>query len=120
MFNAFGDDALSESALGEITRNYYNANGNLTRQVLPNGTSYLYAYDTVGNLLSETDPLGYTTTFTYNTSNDLTSYTDPNGNTTDYAYNSDTIFFRSHTPMALRSNTLTIPWGGDPVSRCGR
>ena len=110
MVNSFGEPTVTQDALGQITRDYYDDNGNLIRQVLPNGTSYAYKYDARGNLLGETDPLGNTTNFTYDTDNNLTSYTDANGNTTDYAYNSSNDLLSTTYANGADESTPTIPW----------
>jgi RHS repeat-associated protein len=86
LFNAYGEPTVEQDALGQITHNYDDANGHLTRTVEPDGTVYTFTYDSRGNLLGETDPRGDTVTLTYDARNNLTGYTDPNGNTTRYGY----------------------------------
>jgi RHS repeat-associated protein len=87
-FNLYGAPAVTIDPLGNVTRDYYDSNLDLTEVAGPGGSTYTYTYDANGNLTSETDPLGLTTTFTYNAANDLTSYTDASGNTTSYSYDS--------------------------------
>ena len=86
MYNAFGEAAMSQDALGEITRNYYDSSGDLLKTVLPDGGDYTYSYDAQGNLLTETNPLGETDSFTSDANNNLVTSTDPNGNVTSYAH----------------------------------
>ncbi len=72
--------------LGNITRNSYDADSNLTSVVAPDGTTTTYQYDSRGNITSETDPLGNVTRFTYDpTFSRLLSSQDPRGYTTSYA-----------------------------------
>jgi RHS repeat-associated protein len=86
--NQFGAATITQDPLGLLTHFYYDANGNLIREVLPNGAVETSTYDTQGNVLTQTDPLGNTISYAYNAANDLASYTDPAGNKTSYTYDS--------------------------------
>lgn len=52
----------------------YDANGNVTLMLEPNGAYWHYTYDAMSNLTSCTDPLGYVTSLQYN---DATNPTKP-------------------------------------------
>ena len=97
LYDASGQIAQIDNALGYGSQFTYDANGNLLSNVQPNGATYTYSYDTHGNQTGEVDPLGNHVTMTYDPSDSkLTSLTDANGHTTSYQYN---------TQGDLQSNT---------------
>ena len=55
-FNLFGAPAVTIDPLGNVTRNYYDSNLNLTQVIGPGGTTYTYTYDANGNLTSPDGP----------------------------------------------------------------
>jgi RHS repeat-associated protein len=55
----------------------------------PNGHITRNTWDARGNLLSGTDPLGHTTTVAYNSTNDPISVVDPSGTTTTLTYDAN-------------------------------
>jgi RHS repeat-associated protein len=74
--------------LGNVTANYYDANGNIIKVTDALGGNTLRTYDANNNLLTETNPLNETRTYTYDANNNRLTETDPLGNTTTYTYNS--------------------------------
>ena len=99
----------------QLTNYTYNAQGNVTEKIDPDGRETLYTYapngidvvaiqqqdgsglDTIAQYtyntqhepLTYTDAAGKTTTYAYNARGQRTSVRDPLGNTTTYTYNSD-------------------------------
>ncbi len=73
-------------ALGRITLWEYDPNGNVERQVNPDGTDITWTYNSFGQKLTETDENSNTTNYTYDPNGLLTQITDPNGNHTWYGY----------------------------------
>ncbi|MDD5523548.1 MAG: hypothetical protein PHI84_22245, partial [Kiritimatiellae bacterium] len=65
----------------------YNGNNQATRVRLPNGSSYLYAYDSRGNMVSKKFPDGSCEQYSWHpVFNKTTSFTDRNGNIFRYEY----------------------------------
>jgi RHS repeat-associated protein len=87
LFDRFGATAETIDPLGNVTRDQYDGNLNLTEVDGPQDTRTTYQYDANGNLVQETDALGNLQKFTFDANNNLASATDGNGNTTHYAYN---------------------------------
>jgi len=99
-----------QDELGRNTTFQFNSAGNVTKQINPDSTSRLqafdpntdltsmtdaigavtgYQYDTNGNLLKRIDALGETRTFTHDPAfNHVTSLQDADGNVTQYQYDS--------------------------------
>ena len=113
-------------ANGNVTQLFYDAQGNLIREVDPlggetaftydadknktsetdaNGNTTLFTYDDRGNMLTKTDALGNITTFTYNAFNKLVSATDPLGRTTTAVYDSQGNMTQFTNPAG---NTATL------------
>ena len=63
----------------------YDAIGQLTKRIEPDGTAISYTYDATHNRASVTVPSG-TTTFTYDDANRLRAVTEPGGGETNYTY----------------------------------
>ncbi len=86
----FGDDRgnLAEmiDPLGNITRNTFDANGNLVKTVAADGTTTTYTYDANGNMTSETDALGNKVQFTYNLLAEPLTFVNQQGDATSYQY----------------------------------
>lgn len=113
-------------AQGNITRNHYDAQGNLIKTVWaegkPEGTSTTYSYDNYGQAITETtgnaikratyndqglpvtitDGEGNTVSYTYNLTGSVTSYTDQNGNKTLYNYDSNNNLIEKTEPNGSR------------------
>jgi len=80
--------------LQEVFSFEYDANGQTTKQILPDLSEVLYSYDANGNLISLTPPNRPTHFFEYDGKNNETSYKAPtlaglNSNEIVYEYNSD-------------------------------
>jgi RHS repeat-associated protein len=80
-YNETNDRTSVTDALGRKTT-YTWESGNLVRVVRPDGTAFVYTYDSSGQRLSAKDPVGRTTSFTYNQHGDLVEVRSPLGCTT--------------------------------------
>jgi RHS repeat-associated protein len=96
----------------------------------PNGYLTRQTWDASGNLLSKTDPLGRITTYTYDAQNDLLTSTDPSSVTTTNTYDAHGNLLTTSTPLVGTgtSRTTTYAYGDsshpgdvtsmtDPVSK---
>ena len=99
-----------------MTKNEYDANGNLISVTDPLGSKTTYLYDGSGKLISQTDPTGWVTY--YNTDDDssstevkdalgrVISSTDKDGKTTNYQYDIDSHLIKITDPNgAISTNT---------------
>ena len=99
-----------------MTKNEYDANGNLISVTDPLGNKTTYLYDGSGKLISQTDPTGWVTY--YNTDDDssstevkdalgrVISSTDRDGKTTYYEYDIDSHLIKITDPNgAISTNT---------------
>ncbi|MHB9047276.1 MAG: RHS repeat-associated core domain-containing protein [Pirellulales bacterium] len=93
-----------------VTEYTYDAKGNVTHIVYPDGTWEDYAYSPAWNRpTSFTDRRGHSTTFTYHPDNgNLLTATDALGNVTTYVY----YMLADGLPGLLKSVTLPIPAQG--------
>lgn len=64
----------------------YNRLGALAKYTDPQGKSWLYSYDAAGNTLTETDPLGKASTYSYDDSGNPLTAADPRSKVYRYAY----------------------------------
>lgn len=72
-----------------VTLRQFDANQQVTRETLPDGTVNTFEYDRFGNVTREVKDLGglnLTTTSTYNTSGKLLTQQDARGNTASFTY----------------------------------
>jgi RHS repeat-associated protein len=72
-YDANANQLTKTDALGNTTNYTYDAVGNLSKEVDPDGISTSYTYDANGNVTAKTDGLGNTTTFQYDGANNLTA-----------------------------------------------
>ena len=86
--NLAAQQEIVTDRLGNVTANYYDANGNIVQVTDALGGNTKRTYDANNNLLTETNPLNETRTYTYDANNNRLTETDPLGHTTTYAYNS--------------------------------
>lgn len=85
--NVAGQQEVVTDRLGNVTANYYDANGNIIQVTDALGGNTKRTYDANNNLLTETNPLGQTRTYTYDANNNRLTETDPLSKKTAYTYN---------------------------------
>jgi RHS repeat-associated protein len=73
--------------LGNVTKNYYDDQGNVLLKIDPLGGQTISTFDANNDQTSVTDPLGNRTTMTFDSQKNLLTQTDPLGDTTSYTYN---------------------------------
>lgn len=73
-------------AYGNTKEYKYDHNGNLIKEILPDGTIKEYVYDARNRLTKSIDGYGYQTVYSYDNSDRLTTVKDPDGNQTSYSY----------------------------------
>ena len=78
-YDARGNIIREVNPLGEETSFTWDGDNNKTSETDENGNTTQYTYDDRGNVLSKTDATGHVTTFTYNTFNQITRVTDSSG-----------------------------------------
>ncbi|MBQ1276944.1 MAG: RHS repeat protein, partial [Flavobacteriales bacterium] len=71
---------------GNMIRYEYDAVGNLSRLIYPDGTAVTYAYDANHNLIYVTDWANRVTSYTYDDNNRVIGVTKPDGSVTTTAY----------------------------------
>ena len=76
----------------------------------PNGNVSKNTYDAAGNLLTQTDGLGRTTTYTYDAMNDVLTFKDPLSVTTTNVYNGNGNLTSSARPLTGTSQTQTTTY----------
>jgi RHS repeat-associated protein len=86
--NLAAQQEIVTDRLGNVTANYYDANGNIVQVTDALGGNTKRTYDANNNLLTETNPLNETRTYTYDANNNRLTETDPLGHKTTYTYNS--------------------------------
>jgi RHS repeat-associated protein len=86
--NLSAQQEIVTDRLGNVTVDYYDANGNIIQVTDALGGNTLRTYDANNNLLTETNPLHETRTYTYDANNNRLTETDPLSHTTTYTYNS--------------------------------
>lgn len=97
-------DHLTGGWVTAVTRHYYDAGGNKTKTIDPNGQEWTYTYSARGYLLTETDPEGNTIRYQYDKMGNKTAVTDPRGNgedgrfTTWYLYDDLNRLYRTVLP----------------------
>ena len=78
-YDAYDRPATYKDTDGNLIQYRYDANGNLTNLIYPNGKNVYYAYDSVNRLTNVLDWGGRKTAFTYDLASRLTSIVRPNG-----------------------------------------
>ena len=91
-------------ALGRVTINEYDDDGNLVRTTNPRGFSTSFVYDERNQRTSMTDALGYTTTYTYDAEGAQLSETDAFGYTKETVYD---LIGRTITEIDRNGNETT-------------
>ena len=67
---------------GNVTRNTYDAYGNLLTSTAPGGRETVYTYNNLNEVLTKTDPLNRQTTYTYDSAGNLLTKSTPIGSQT--------------------------------------
>lgn len=123
-YDAMDRKVGERDAMGNYTRLFYDAHGNLTRRDLheqvtdPNTGavlredvfSTLHSYDELDRLVLTTDSLGNTTRFTYDSRNSLIREVDPLGNVKRFEYD-----VHGRQVCVLAETTQTGLGGGGPL-----
>ena len=78
-YDAVGRVRESADPLGRVATYEYDRQGNVVKQVNPDGTAILHAYDSFGLRVATTDPLGRITQFVYDGRNRLIQTIHPDG-----------------------------------------
>ena len=102
--------------LEATTSMVFDAEGNMTEKILPDGSSWLYAYDGVGNVASVEDPSGAVTNYTWDARGNVVTVVDALGRTTAYTYNLMGLRTSKTTPTG-RTTSWTHDAGGRVVSQ---
>lgn len=107
---SYNDDHLVTeytNTAGVITRNEYDANGNVTQKKEAAGTDneriWTYTYDEQGNMLTATNPVNATTTWEYDTQGNKVREIGPMGEETTWTYD---VFGN----MLTMTNPLSYTW----------
>jgi len=98
---------LSADQLGRRTRDFFDSQGNTTKEVAPDDTTQQYSYNSFGEVTQYTDQENNATTYGYNSTGDLTQLTDALNDITTYAYNSAGLLTSTTDP---NSNTTTYAY----------
>jgi len=85
-YDAAGRLLTRTDPLGNVTRNSYDAVGNLVSVLDANGHTTTSTYDAAGRVISITAPDDGITSYTYDGEGNLLTRADANGNVTRYAY----------------------------------
>jgi len=104
-YDAQGNLASSQDALGRFVSRTYDAKGNVaSRTAKLNGqaVTYSYSYNSFSELVTATDPLGNTTSNTYDAQGNLLSTTTSAG-TTSFAYDAKGQVIRITDPKGNRT-----------------
>lgn len=101
--------------LGNVTVRSYDEDGNVLKEIHPDGAVETFTYDADGNQTSRTDGLGRTTTYTYDQRGNRTSQTDELGNTTTYTYDEDDNLIAMVDPLD-EVTTFTYDGNGNRTS----
>lgn len=131
-YNKLGQLIVETDPYGFKTQYFYNALGQNTATIYPDGSTEQKEYDLLGHIIKETDANGYATCrtnnyagkplaisypdgteehFTYNTTGTLATHTDKNGTQTHYTYdifdNPITTKIYSSANQLLKTTTAT-------------
>ncbi len=87
-YNTNGKVTSVTDSNSRVVSYQYNALGNKTKLVYPEGSTVTYSYDTANRLKSIVNGGGKTYTFTYDTAGRRTKLSLPNGTSANYAYDS--------------------------------
>jgi len=131
-FAYFTDHTTKTDPLGNTTTYYFDADGNMVKTVLPDGSEELtqintdvrpvkmtdaiggerhYTYNEFGQILTETDPLGNVTTYTYDPRfQEIATITDPRGNTWTRTYDESGNLVTITDPLSC---TTTMTYNGN-------
>jgi YD repeat-containing protein len=124
-YNDFGSPGMIENALGGVSTNLYDNNGDLISATNAAGATTRYTYNAGGDVTSTVNALGQTASMAYNALGELLSLTDANSNTTSYSYSSAGDLLSVTNPDGasqsfvydpLGDMTGTIEQNGDPVA----
>ncbi|MFK7767717.1 MAG: RHS repeat-associated core domain-containing protein [Mariniblastus sp.] len=85
-FDHFGNLVKQENELGQIRRWAYDANGNVTRYIDRDGSTYSFEYDSWNIICAYIDPLGNRTTAKVNGERFRSNLADPGGHSHDFVY----------------------------------
>ena len=85
-YDAFGNRTASMDPEGHTTRYAYDTQGNLLTKTDPTGAVWRYTYDTAGRMIASMDPLDHETRYVYDAVGRKVREIDPKGNETLFAY----------------------------------
>lgn len=85
-YDAYNRPASFRDVFGNLIQYRYDANGNVTNLVYPNGKNVYYAFDSNNHMTNVTDWAGRKTAITYDLAGHLTGITRPNGTQRTIAY----------------------------------
>jgi len=92
-------------ALGNITREVYDAYGNLLEATDANGHTTTYTYDAFNQRISATDALGRSIRYEYDLNGNRTRLTDADGNNTTYQYDMRNLLVAVTDPLGATTRT---------------
>jgi RHS repeat-associated protein len=87
-YDAYNRPSSCRDVFGNLIQYRYDANGNVTNLVYPNGKNVYYAFDSNNHMTNVTDWAGRKTAITYDLAGHLTGITRPNGTQRTIGYDS--------------------------------
>ncbi len=115
-YNAAGFVASATDPLNAVTQFTYDADGRVTKSVLPGARTLNLTYDAVGNLTGVTPPGGALHQFTYTEFDEIASYTAPGAVVTTFEFNADRKLANITRPGA-QTIDFAYDAAGRPMSR---
>jgi RHS repeat-associated protein len=84
---------------GNRNREFFDSNGNVTKNVQPDDTTWQYTYNSDSEVSQTTDPRGNLSTASYDTHGNRTQFKDPLGDLSTYTYTSQGFLSTSTDPL---------------------
>ncbi|MBM3610443.1 MAG: RHS repeat-associated core domain-containing protein [Alphaproteobacteria bacterium] len=113
-YDAQGNCTLMVDPNGNKTTMDYDTLGEMTSRIFANGAKESFAYDSGGNMVTHTTLLGATESFTYTSTGLLQSASRANGTTTNYRYD---LIGRLVQEMPSTGPTCDISYNGHTITR---